>query len=52
MMSTIRVVESFTQIEVFDPHTGRWKEQAEAMKDRPRPSPSRLEASLWVDRCS
>ncbi len=31
-----KVVESFTKIEVLDPHTGFWKELTEAMKDHPR----------------
>jgi putative nucleotidyltransferase with HDIG domain len=29
-----RIVEVFTQIEIFDPHTGGWNDQAKATKDR------------------
>jgi len=29
-----RVVEAFIQIEIFDPHTGGWKDQAKATKGR------------------
>jgi len=30
-----RIVEVFTQMEIFDPHTGGWKDQATARRSRP-----------------